>query len=120
MRATTLVVVPSLLALLAGSSGCAGSKSSSSAAVTSTDSACDVSNKILRKGTHTLKVTNKGRDVTEVYVYGDGDAVVGEVENVGPGTTRDLKVKLAAGSYSVACKPGQKGDGIRTAITVTD
>jgi uncharacterized cupredoxin-like copper-binding protein len=45
--------------------------------------------------------------------------VVSEVENIGPGTSRDMDVDLSAGTYEVACKPGQKGDGIRQQITVT-
>jgi iron uptake system component EfeO len=114
-----LGVVPVLLVCTAVT-GCSESKGSSSGlSVTSTDSTCDVSSTSLSTGTHTFTVTNKGKDATEVYVYGDGDKVIGEVEDVGPGLSRDLKVKLAAGSYSIACKPGQKGDGIRTPITVT-
>jgi uncharacterized cupredoxin-like copper-binding protein len=73
----------------------------------------------LSSGSTTFAVTNKGRDVTEVYVYGEGDKVIGEVENIGPGTSRDFTVDLGAGTYEVACKPGQKGDGIRTEITVS-
>ena len=45
--------------------------------------------------------------------------MVAEVENIGPGISRDLETDLAAGSYEIACKPGQTGDGIRTPITVT-
>lgn len=110
-------VLPLLVIVIAG---CAGSTGSSSGlTVISTESACDVSSTSLNAGTHTFSVTNKGNDPTEVYVYGDGDTVVGEVENIGPGLTRQLEVTLTAGSYSVACKPGQKGDGIRTPITVS-
>jgi iron uptake system component EfeO len=120
------VALLSLFLLLVAGTGCASSKSSkgskgstSKLTVTSSESTCEVSSTSLDAGTHTFSVTNKGSDATEVYVYADGDKVVGEVEDIGPGLTRDLKVKLAAGSYSVACKPGQKGDGIRTLITVT-
>ena len=42
-----------------------------------------------------------------------------QVENIGPGTSRDFTVDLSAGTYEVACKPGQKGDGIRTPVTVS-
>lgn len=93
--------------------------SGESIAITATDTACEVANTDLSSGDHTFRVTNKGSDVTEVYVYGDGDKVMGEVENIGPGTSRDLKVKLAGGTYEVACKPGMKGAGIRTKITVS-
>ncbi len=120
MRTSPIVVVP-LLVVLAGGTGCARSGGASTTlTVTSSESTCDVSSVSLRSGSHTFAVTNKGSDVTEVYVYGKGDTVLGEVEDVGPGTSRNLKVKLSAGSYVVACKPGQKGDGIRTPITVAD
>jgi iron uptake system component EfeO len=121
MRTSPIVVVVPLLVVLAGGTGCARSGGASTTlTVTSSESTCDVSSVSLRSGSHIFAVTNKGRDVTEVYVYGKGDTVLGEVEDVGPGTSRNLKVKLSAGSYVVACKPGQKGDGIRTPITVAD
>ena len=71
----------------------------------------------------TFDVTNDGAKTTEVYVYGKGsdgdfDKVVGEVENVAPGLSRSFAVNLAGGSYELACKPDQTGDGIRTALTV--
>ncbi|MFD0574464.1 cupredoxin domain-containing protein [Kitasatospora gansuensis] len=44
--------------------------------------------------------------------------MVTEVENIGPGTSRDMPVKLTPGTYEIACKPGQTGDGIRKRITV--
>jgi iron uptake system component EfeO len=45
--------------------------------------------------------------------------VVAEVENIGPGISRDMSADLAPGTYEVACKPGQTGDGIRAPLTVT-
>lgn len=88
-------------------------------AVKATDTTCEVATTTLAAGTVTFKATNKGNDVTEVYVYGPGDEVKGEVENIGPGTSRNLTVKLGPGDFEVACKPGMKGDGIRTKIVVT-
>jgi uncharacterized cupredoxin-like copper-binding protein len=111
------------LALLAacGSGGSAGS-SSEAVAVTTTDDRCDVERTSLRPGATTMVVTNKGSQVTEVYVYGEDNGkysrVIGEAENIGPGTSRDLKVTLTSGTYEVACKPGQSGNGIRTRVTV--
>ena len=53
--------------------------------------------------------------------YGeDGLRIVGEVENIGPGLSRDLVVTCPAGKYVTACKPGMNGDGIRSDFTVTD
>ncbi len=106
--------------LLAALAGCASKdKGENSIAVTATDSSCEVATTDLPSGSTTFAVSNKGNDVTEVYVYGEGDKVMGEVENIGPGTSRDFTVDLGAGTYEVACKPGQKGDGIRTEITVS-
>lgn len=88
--------------------------------VTSTDDACDLSAATAPAGAVRFSVTNAGSDVTEMYVLAeDGVAVESEVENVGPGLTRDLVVMLDPGTYVVACKPGMVGEGIRTTFTVT-
>jgi iron uptake system component EfeO len=88
-------------------------------AVTATDSECRVATTALDAGAHTFEVRNGGGQVTEVYVYGPGDKVIGERENIGPGTTARFGVTLSPGTYQVACKPGQKGSGIRQAVTVS-
>jgi iron uptake system component EfeO len=45
---------------------------------------------------------------------------MGEVENIGPGLTRQLIVEVPdGGTYTTACKPGMVGDGIRAPFTVT-
>jgi len=64
-------------------------------------------------------VTNSGAKVTEFYVYAAGDRVMGEVENITPGLSRELRVELPAGTYQTACKPGMIGQGIRAALTVS-
>jgi iron uptake system component EfeO len=100
---------------------CASSDSSGSGAPTvkATDSSCKVSVSKLKAGPTTFKVTNGGSRVTEFYVYAAGDRIMGEVENIGPGLTRNLVVDLPKGKYQGACKPGMVGDGIRQALTVT-
>ncbi len=113
------------LTLLGGLTACSSDSSSNgpSYEVKAGDTTCAVSTTTLPAGKVTFKVENTGGDVTEVYIYGkDGDVftkIMGEVENVGPGTARDLHANLSAGTYQVACKPGMKGDGIRTDLTVT-
>jgi uncharacterized cupredoxin-like copper-binding protein len=91
--------------------------------VTAGDDRCQVDDTALDAGKHAFKIENVGSDVTEVYVYGkDGDdfsRIMGERENIGPGTSQTLEVDLAAGDYEVACKPGMTGDGIRTALAVS-
>jgi hypothetical protein len=119
-----LLAAPLLLAgaVLAGCGG-SGSGSGTEVEVSASEDACTVSETELEAGSTTFAVTNDGDQVTEVYVYGEKDGaytkVVSEVENIGPGTSRDMDVDLAAGSYEIACKPGQKGDGIRQRVTVT-
>ena len=109
-------MVVSLTALLAAA--CASS-SGAAIAVTSTDTQCIPERTAFAAGKLTFEVTNKGSKPTELYVFGEGDKVISEVENVGPGTSRKLTVDLAAGSYQLGCKPGQTGDGIRADIAVT-
>ncbi|GAA3797731.1 iron uptake system protein EfeO [Cellulomonas soli] len=89
--------------------------------VSSTADGCTVSAAEAPSGTLTFQVANDGSDVTEFYLLAeDGLQVVAEVENVGPGLSRDLVVQLRPGTYWTACKPGMVGDGIREAFTVTD
>jgi iron uptake system component EfeO len=87
--------------------------------VLATDDACDVAVSEAAAGTVTFQVKNEGAKVTEFYVYADGNRVMGEVENITPGLTRELVVELPAAEYETACKPGMTGDGIRAAFTVT-
>ena len=109
-----------LAALVATSAlACASSGDVTVVEVTATDDACVVAKTELGAGKTTLRIQNDGKKVTEVYIYAEGDRVVTERENIGPGTSADLTADLAAGTYEVACKPGQIGKGIRQEITVT-
>jgi len=96
-----------------------GSSGSDVIDVAAADESCEVCVTELDSGLHTFEVTNEGSDVTEFYVYAEGDRIMQEVENIGPGLTRELRVELPAGSYEGTCKPGMIGDGIRTDIEVT-
>jgi iron uptake system component EfeO len=87
--------------------------------VTATDSECNLSRRDVKSGTSTFSVSNGGSKVTEFYVYADGDRVMGEVENIGPGLKRDLIVELPTGKYQAVCKPGMVGNGIRGDLNVT-
>lgn len=123
-KSRALSALPAAAVLLL--SACGGGSDDGSGpqvAVSASDSACEVAETELAAGPVTFNVTNDGSQVTEVYVYGEEDGefnrIISEVENIGPGTSRDLSVDLSAGTYEVACKPGQTGDGIRQQITVT-
>lgn len=109
-------------ALLAGCGAKGGAPGAENGAitVTATDSSCQVSKNEAPAGHITFQVTNKGNKVTEFYLYGTGDRIVGEVENIGPRLTRKLVVEVPdGGTYTTACKPGMVGDGIRAPFTVT-
>jgi iron uptake system component EfeO len=88
-------------------------------AVAASDTSCEVAKAESAAGTVTFTVANKGAKVTEFYVYAPGDRVMGEVENIAPGLSRELIVELAAGQYETACKPGMIGKGIRNGFVVT-
>ena len=88
--------------------------------VKASDTACEVSATEAPAGKITFSVNNTGSKVTEFYLYGTGDRIMGEVENIGPGLTRELIVEVPdGGAYTTACKPGMVGDGIRAPFTVT-
>jgi len=109
--------------------GCGGDGDSTDAAadtasepitVTASDDACEVAVSEAAAGTIAFDVTNQGTKVTEFYLYAEGDRIMGEAENIGPGLTREFFVEVKeAGTYETACKPGMVGDGIRSAFTVT-
>jgi iron uptake system component EfeO len=123
-RIIALVAVGTLSGALAACGGDKADDTASAAAggpiaVKASDTACDVAKSTLDAGTHVFSITNSGAKVTEFYVYAAGDRVMGEVENITPGLSRELRVELPAGSYQTACKPGMIGQGIRAALTVS-
>ncbi|GIH23795.1 lipoprotein [Acrocarpospora phusangensis] len=127
MRKTLLLGALALATLTA----CGGTESAAPAAggsapagngkvaVAASDTACQVGTAEVAAGTSTFSITNGGSKVTEFYVYAPGDRVMGEVENIVPGLTRDLVIELPAGTYETACKPGMIGKGIRGPLKVT-
>jgi iron uptake system component EfeO len=114
MRAFLAVTVGLLLAATA----CSSDSKADATTVVGTDTKCTSEKTEFDAGKQTFEIKNEGSKVTELYVYEEGDQIAGEVENVGPGTSRRLTVDLKAGSYELACKPGQTGRGIRVPITV--
>ncbi|WP_406315898.1 cupredoxin domain-containing protein [Streptosporangium sp. NBC_01639] len=87
--------------------------------VAATDTECKVAVNEVSTGTSTFAITNAGSKVTEFYVYAPGDRVMGEVENIVPGLTREVVVDLPAGDYETTCKPGTVGKGIRNPLKVS-
>ncbi|MGV1089499.1 MAG: iron uptake system protein EfeO [Mycobacterium sp.] len=122
--------IAALAAVLAGAgaAGCTakesksadtGAASPAAIAVDASDTACRLSAIEAGTGPSTFVVTNTGNKATEFYVYGEGERVLGEVENVSPGLQRTLVIQFnQPGTYQTACKPGMVGDGIRADFTV--
>jgi iron uptake system component EfeO len=115
--AAAIVVLP----VLAGCVSNTPNAGSSAIDVESSATECKLTATTAPSGTLTFKVRNTGDDVTEFYLLGEDELrVVSEIENVGPGLTRDLVVQVPPGTYHTACKPGMVGEGITAAFTVTD
>lgn len=89
--------------------------------VTATDDGCEVSGATATSGTVTFAVNNEGSKVNEFYLLGANKlTIIGEVENIAPGTSRDLTVQVGPGGYFTACKPGMIGAGVgQAAFTVS-
>ncbi|MFJ9152663.1 iron uptake system protein EfeO [Streptomyces sp. NPDC102270] len=126
MRAVRLsVVTATAVAALTALTGCTEKASSSSGDsdrvidVTATDSKCEISKKEFPAGHVEFAIENKGSKVTEVYVLFPDDRIVAERENIGPGTKQKVTAEVKAGDYTIACKPGMKGDGIRQQVKAT-
>jgi iron uptake system component EfeO len=96
----------------------AGSATGGKIAVAASDTECKVERTSSSAGTVTFAISNKGSKINEFYIYAAGDRIMGEVENIAPGLSRDLIVELPAGAYETACKPGMIGKGIRNAFQV--
>ena len=131
MRSFRRLVASTLVAPLVVLAACTGDEPNGTAgddgqgaeapiAVTASDDACEVAADRAEAGTIAFTVTNTGTKVNEFYLYAEGDRIMGEVENIGPGLTREFLVEVTeGGAYETACKPGMVGDGIRHAFTVT-
>src|SRR5678815_5351527 len=95
-----------LLIAAVGVTACT-TKANNSVNVVATDTTCEPASTDLTAGKTTFSVRNRGGQETEMYVL-QGTRTLGEVENIGPGTSRTLTVTLQAGDYDLNCKPGQK------------
>ena len=125
-RTRAVVTVATSAAALLVLSGCVANNQATADAtsltVESSASDCAVSAAKAPSGNISFAITNSGDQVTEFYLLADdGLRIVGEVENIGPGISRDLVVQAAPGDYFTVCKPGMVGDGLgKAAFTVTD
>jgi len=127
-RARRLATVAGALAgtaaLAAALTGCVPNKAAATdeaIAVTLNDAKCTVSTSTAKAGPITFQVTNTGTDVNEFELLAtDKLRIVGEKENIGPGTTVNYVVQLEKGDYFSACRKGMVGQPTNVAaFTVT-
>ena len=99
-----------------------GSSSSASIKVAASDKSCALSATTAPSGPVEFTISNSGSDVTELEILAaDKLRIVGEKENVGPGTTPTYVAQLEPGTYYTSCKPGMVGAGVgETKFVVTD
>lgn len=122
--ATAAGALAGAAALALALTGCVPNKADATAeaiAVTLTDTSCTVSTDTAKAGPITFQVTNSGSDVNEFELLAtDKLRIVGEKENIGPGTTVNYVVQLAEGDYFSACRKGMVGQPDHVAaFTVT-
>jgi len=78
--------------------------------VTLSDAGCEPRSISAKAGPTTFQVTNDGStEVTEFEIIGD-NKVLGEVENVEPGTPRSFSLTLEPGTYRTICPGGEAFD----------
>lgn len=111
-------------ALAAALTGCVPNQATASdeaIAVALSDDKCTVSTNTAKAGPITFQVTNTGTDVNEFELLAtDKLRIVGEKENIGPGTTVNYVVQLPEGDYFSACRKGMVGEPAHVAkFTVT-
>jgi iron uptake system component EfeO len=122
--ALTALASTSVLLLSTGCSGITQSNEKVAGAkiidVESNNTDCKLSQTEHESGRIAFKIKNTGSKVTEFYFYAeDGQQIMAEIENIGPGLSRDLVLQANPGTYVTACKPGMVGEGIRGEFKVT-
>lgn len=114
------LAAPLLLAGCTSASGGGTAGGAAPIAVAAAGQSCTLSATSAPAGVVTFTVTNSGSEMTEFYVYDEaGTRILAEVENIGPGLSRELSAELPAGTVTTACRPNGTGDGVRAAFTVT-
>lgn len=89
--------------------------------VSESETDCKVGATEAPSGQVTFRITNTGTKVNEFELLAaDGLRILGELENIGPGVTRDLQMQVEPGDYQVACVPGMIGAGTRLPFKVSD
>ncbi len=109
----------SVICVASAVSACSSGSTAATVAVSGTATACTPAATEIEAGDVTFNFSNTSGDVSKLHVLRADGTVAAVAENVVNGASRGLGASLVAGEYTVVCTPGQKGEGFRTAITVT-
>lgn len=113
----TVIIVSAAVAL--GLSGCAEDGiEPTPIAVNTSDSACDVMPNQAPAGPVVFSIQNSGTSDTDFSLLGANAEVIGEVENIGPGVSRDLIIDVQTGTYVTSCTITRDSERIRAEFTV--
>lgn len=113
LRRALVPLISSVVAL----SGCGGS-ASGAVTVQVGRAHCGEGWSRARAGTQAVLVHNGDSASVDVAVV-SGGAVFAELEDVGPGATRPLRVSLGAGTYAVTCRPEDASSVMGPQVRVT-
>jgi high-affinity iron transporter len=120
-RAATATLAALAVALVVGACGSSDSTSSAPGATnlafTISDAGCDPAKAEAPAGPVNFEVTNDGSSsVTELEVM-QGDAILGERENISPGLSASFSLNLEQGEYTIYCPNGSEVE--RGTLTVS-
>ncbi|MFN8173797.1 MAG: iron uptake system protein EfeO [Solirubrobacteraceae bacterium] len=120
--ATMAIGVVGLVAAVAAGCGSSGGGTSSGeggrkVAISLSDEGCSPASLKLPAGATTFEVTNAGgARVTEWEVL-KGSRIMGEVENIAPGTSKSFSLTLKTGTYRALCPNGKQNQGGPIVVT---
>ena len=115
-RLSALTAVAVVVPLAACSGG--DEAGSGEITVTATEAECTPSATDLDAGVTHFRVTNKGKQSTELYVLRPDGSIVAERENIAPGIVAQVTAELTAGDYTLRCRANDSSDGVTTAFKV--
>ncbi|MCW2948924.1 MAG: hypothetical protein JWR24_5641 [Actinoallomurus sp.] len=113
MRAPFMIVAAALLLAAAGDARPVPAAASHSVAIEAAVSGCGSGWAHPRAGRQTLLLRNSGSTVAGVTLIDPASgAVYAEMEGLGPGVTRRLRVTLGGGTYAFRCADDGSGDPV--------
>lgn len=111
--------VAGALVLLAPSAGALPQAKAKTVKVEIDDEGCPAKLAV-KAGPVTFEVENTGSGAVSEFEVLSGDRIIGEIENVAPGLTREFSLTLKAGKYTTYCPGGDREKGRLTVTGAAD